>query len=210
MHMYSTCNPLVEVGWRLNLVCHDCRFELAKASRVWRQGVPTALVMDQSLHMLQDAAEVQVLLVTSLLDCSAVYTGVTHQQTVCFVDLPTRPSLFDPGVTVGCKQAIWHTQLIHFSAYSRVVHFSAHSRVHIHTMPASNECQQRGCLLLQEELSENLEFWATSPDVPPTNPLTEKAGDFRYYMVQASHPTPCNSWSCTLVPSTHMPCMLSS
>lgn len=39
-----------------------CRFELAKASRVWRQGVPTALVMDQSLHMLQDAAEVQVVL----------------------------------------------------------------------------------------------------------------------------------------------------
>lgn len=38
------------------------RFELAKASRVWRQGVPTALVMDQNLHMLQDAAGVQVCL----------------------------------------------------------------------------------------------------------------------------------------------------
>ena len=37
------------------------RFELAKASRVWRQGVPTALVMDQGLHMLQDAESVQVL-----------------------------------------------------------------------------------------------------------------------------------------------------
>ncbi|KAL3136186.1 hypothetical protein ABBQ32_007200 [Trebouxia sp. C0010 RCD-2024] len=65
------------------------RFELAKASRVWRQGVPTALIMDQGLHMLQDAAAVQ------------------------------------------------------------------------------------------EELSENLEFWGTSPDVPVTDPLKEKAGDFR-------------------------------
>ena len=37
------------------------RIELAKASRVWRQGVPTALVMDQGLHMLQDAESVQVL-----------------------------------------------------------------------------------------------------------------------------------------------------
>ena len=41
-------------------VPHGCRFELAKASRVWRQGVPTAFVMDQSLHMLQDAEAVQV------------------------------------------------------------------------------------------------------------------------------------------------------
>lgn len=40
----------------------DDRFELAKASRVWRQGVPTALIMDQGLHMLQDAAAVQVLI----------------------------------------------------------------------------------------------------------------------------------------------------
>ena len=36
------------------------RFELAKASRVWRQGISTALIMDQSLHMLQDAGAVQV------------------------------------------------------------------------------------------------------------------------------------------------------
>jgi len=34
------------------------RFELAKASRAWRQGVLTALIMDQSLHMLQDAEAV--------------------------------------------------------------------------------------------------------------------------------------------------------
>ncbi|KAL0032673.1 hypothetical protein WJX79_002223 [Trebouxia sp. C0005] len=65
------------------------RFELAKASRAWRQGVPTALIMDQELHMLQDAEAVQ------------------------------------------------------------------------------------------EELNDNLEIWATSPDIPPMNPLTEKAGDFR-------------------------------
>lgn len=39
------------------------------------------------------------------------------------------------------------------------------------------------CLLsnanVQEELTDNMEFWATSPDIPPMNPLTEKAGDFR-------------------------------
>lgn len=32
---------------------------------------------------------------------------------------------------------------------------------------------------MQEELDDNMEFWTTSPDIPPMNPLTEKAGDFR-------------------------------
>ena len=53
--------------WLINREMHYMehfldRFELAKASRAWRQGVPTALVMDQNLHMLQDAAGVQVVL----------------------------------------------------------------------------------------------------------------------------------------------------
>lgn len=34
-------------------------------------------------------------------------------------------------------------------------------------------------LLLQKDLADNLEFWAVTPDIPATNPLTEKAGDFR-------------------------------
>lgn len=38
-----------------------CRLELAKASRAWRKGVPTAFIMDQELHLLQDAAAVQVI-----------------------------------------------------------------------------------------------------------------------------------------------------
>ena len=33
---------------------------------------------------------------------------------------------------------------------------------------------------MQKELDDNLEFWTASPDVPPTDPLKEKAGDFRY------------------------------
>ena len=34
-------------------------------------------------------------------------------------------------------------------------------------------------LMLQKDLADNLELWAVTPDIPATNPLTEKAGDFR-------------------------------
>ena len=51
-------------------------------------------------------------------------------------------------------------------------------------MCAACVCERRLARLLsnanmQEELTDNMEFWATSPDIPPMNPLTEKAGDFR-------------------------------
>lgn len=49
----------------LDNICNAYRFELAKASRVWRQGVPTALIMNQEMHMLQDPAGIQVILSSS-------------------------------------------------------------------------------------------------------------------------------------------------
>ena len=68
-----------------------CRFELAKASRVWRQGVPTALIMDQSLHMLQDADAVQVSV------SQAIYLLAWGPEYFCEYQLAISQHVFCPG-----------------------------------------------------------------------------------------------------------------
>ena len=52
------------------MTCHVCyRLELAKASRAWRMGVPTAFIMDKELHLMQDAAAIQVSILSA---CSGI------------------------------------------------------------------------------------------------------------------------------------------
>lgn len=112
----SVTSTILIVTYARGLFAAAYRLDLAKASRAWRKGVPTAFIMDQELHLLQNASAVQVSCKSCLPLCSWQFT---------------------------------------------VTLFAEH------------------LVDVQEDLTENLEFWASSPDVAPTNPLTEKAGDFR-------------------------------
>ena len=78
----------------LDNICNAYRFELAKASRVWRQGVPTALVMNQDLHMLQDPAGVQVILTYTAPVWHASLQLHKHQATTEGLHAQSRPRMY--------------------------------------------------------------------------------------------------------------------